>query len=206
MKKFIKTISTIFLTIFMATTLVTLTSCNEPFDQIAAPTDKDTTATLTTNYGVIKIKLFSDMVPETVKNFEELASTGKYDNTIFHRIIKDFMMQGGDFESRNGMGGYSYKGPGTTIDLELDKRLTHIFGAVSMARKGNDVNSNGSQFFIINAEGGSHFLDGQYSVFGQVYEGIEVVKAIADVQTDPSDNKPLKDVVLQKVEITEPTN
>lgn len=199
MNKLLKTISVIFLTIL---TIMALTSCGPALDQTAKPTKGEQYAALTTNQGLIKVRFFAEQAPETVKNFTELAKASKYDGTIFHRVIKDFMIQGGDFTDRNGLGGHSYKGPGTTIDLETDKRLTHIQGAVAMARKGNDVNSNGSQFFIVTPENGAHFLDNQYTVFGQVFEGMDVAKKIEATETVPGD-KPTTDQVVQKVEILE---
>ena len=164
------------------------------------PEEGDTIAIMTTNYGEIKILLYTDKVPETAKNFIELAKSGKYDNSIFHRVIKDFMIQGGDFERRNGTGGYSYKGPGTSLEDEFGKGLTHLKGAVSMANAGPDT--GGSQFFIVQAKEGTPFLDGKHAVFGYVIDGIDVVDEIADLKTDGND-KPLKDVIIEEIEIAE---
>ena len=199
MKTITKSISTILLIIISS---MTLTSCGPTVDQTAAPAKGEQYAAITTNQGLIKVRFFPEQTPESVKNFVELAKASKYDGTIFHRVIKDFMIQGGDFTDRNGLGGHSYKGPNTTIDLEVDKRLSHIQGAVAMARKGNDVNSNGSQFFIVTPEKGAHFLDNQYTVFGQVFEGMDVAKKIEATPTDSSD-KPKTDMVVEKVEILE---
>lgn len=182
--------------------LLVFPSCQEKFNQTSMPAKGEEIAVLTTNKGVIKMKFFADKAPESVKNFKTLATEGKYDGVIFHRVIPGFMIQGGDFTKKDGTGGYSYKGPGTTIALEVSPDLTHVHGAVSMARKGNDVNSNGSQFFIVTPKDGAHFLDNQYSVFGQVFEGFDAVDAISAVKTGPGD-KPLEDVVVQKVEILE---
>ena len=152
---------------------------------------------MTTNYGVVKIKLFPELVPETVKNFTELAKKGFYDGLIFHRVINDFMIQGGD-PLGNGAGGESYKGPGTNIPDEFNQELTHLRGALSTANAG--PNTGSSQFFIVQAEGGTHYLDGRHAVFGQVYEGMEVVDEIAGVKTGAGD-VPLEKVVMEKVEI-----
>jgi len=168
-------------------------------DQKAAPADGDKIGIIKTNMGVIKFALFPEATPETAKNFEELANAGKYDNIIFHRIIFDFMVQGGDFENQNGTGGHSYQGPGTKIKDEFHKDLTHLYGAVSMANSG--PNTNGSQFFIVQKKDGTDWLNGMHSVFGQVYQGMDVVEAIAGVETDARD-KPLRDVVLEKALVT----
>lgn len=162
------------------------------------PQKGDHTAKIITNYGEIRVKLYADIVPETVKNFEELAKAGKYNGTIFHRVIKDFMIQGGDFDKRDGTGGYSYKGPGTVIQDEFSPELKNIKGALSMANRG--PNTGTSQFFIVQAKDGTPWLDGKHAVFGQVYEGLDIVDKIASVETGPMD-KPLKDVVIEKIEI-----
>lgn len=162
------------------------------------PQKGDHVATLKTNMGDIKVLLYSEKAPETVKNFEELAKSDKYDKTIFHRVISSFMIQGGDIDNMNGYGGYSYKGKGTYIKDELDPTLTHVYGALSMANSG--PNSAGSQFFIVQAKEGTSWLNGKHAVFGFVYEGMDVVEKIAAVDTLPGD-KPAQDVVLEDVEI-----
>jgi len=187
--------------LFMASAITILASCSyKQFNQLEMPSKGEEIAVITTNYGEMKMSFFEKKVPETVKNFKELTKVGKYENVIFHRVIKDFMIQGGDFENNNGSGGYSYKGKGTYLDLEISKDLKHVRGAVSMARR-PDPNSAGSQFFIVHPEKGADFLDGQYAVFGQVFEGLEVIDAIAEIPTDPNDDKPLEDVIIEKVEI-----
>lgn len=175
----------------------TLKSSNETFMQTAQPKAGDVIATITTNHGIMKAVLFEDKVPETVKNFTELAKADKYDGTIFHRVIVDFMIQGGDFENRNGTGGYTYKGPGTMMDDEFDPDLKNIHGALSMANRG--PNTNGSQFFIVHAAS-TPWLDGKHAVFGQVYEGLDVLDEIATVETDAWD-VPAEEVVIENVEI-----
>jgi cyclophilin family peptidyl-prolyl cis-trans isomerase len=144
--------------------------------QISAPVTGDKIGIIETELGTIKIKLFKDHAPEMVKNFEGLANSRKYDGIPFHRVEPGFVIQGGDFESGNGYGGYSYKGPGTKLPDEIAPGFTHLKGTVSMANSG--PNTNGSQFFIVTAENGTPGLDGDYSIFGQVYEGMQVVKAI----------------------------
>ena len=175
------------------------TSSNKPFMQTAGPNTGDMIAVITTNHGVMKAVLFEKHTPETVKNFSELAQANKYDDTVFHRIIKDFMIQGGDFENRNGTGGHSYKGPGTMFEDEFHDDLSNIKGALSMANRGPAT--NGSQFFIVHAPETS-WLDGKHSVFGQVFEGLEVLDAIANIETGTMD-VPVEPVVLETVTIVE---
>lgn len=150
------------------------------------------TALLQTNKGDIKIELFHDKAPTIAKNFVVLSEQDKYDNTIFHRVIENFMIQGGDFENFNGTGGKSYTG--SFLPDEIAPDLSHTRGMVSMANRG--PNTNGSQFFIVHKD--STFLDGNYSIFGRVLEGMEVVDAIAEMKTNAND-RPLEDVVLKKV-------
>ncbi len=166
--------------------------------QTAAPKVGDKIAIITTNQGEIKVKLFPEKTPETVKNFEELAKEGKYNGTIFHRVIENFMIQGGDFTNHDGTGGHSYKGPGTNIDDEFDPELKNIRGALSMANAG--PNTNGSQFFIVRVKE-TDWLDGKHSVFGQVYEGLDTVDKIAVTEVGFRD-KPIQDQVIEKIEIT----
>jgi len=167
--------------------------------QTKKPETGDTIAILDTDKGTIKFKLFPDLVPETAKNFITLAKAGKYDGVIFHRVIEGFMIQGGDFTNHNGTGGYSYKGPGTTIDDEFSSSLTNIKGAVAMANAG--PNTNGSQFFIVTADQGAAFLNNKYSVFGQVFEGQDVADAISKVPRDFKD-APLTPITIKKITIT----
>lgn len=149
------------------------------------------TAVIVTSMGTIKFELYENRAPFTTANFIGLAEDGFYDGLIFHRVIDDFMIQGGDPEG-DGTGGSEI-----TIDLELHPELTHVDGAVSMARS-SDPNSASSQFFI--CDGPQVHLNGSYAVFGLVTEGIEVVRNIATVETNASD-KPLTDVVMISVSI-----
>lgn len=166
--------------------------------QTAMPLAGETVAILDTDMGVIKFKLFTEQVPEISKNFIELAKDGKYKDTPFHRTVKDFMIQTGDFTNKNGTGGYSYKGPGSKLADEIAPSLKHLYGTVSMANAGPDT--NGSQFFIVTSEKGTSFLDGGYSIFGQVYEGMDVAEKIQDLQV-PHTEKPSKLVLIKSVKI-----
>ena len=153
-----------------------------------------------TNHGNISFNLLPDLAPEHVRNFVKLANDGFYDGTLFHRVIPGFMIQGGDpntkdpnMKSQWGMGG-----PGYTINAEFNSR-SHLRGIVSMARS-TDPNSAGSQFFIMHANNTG--LDHQYSVFGEVTEGLDVVDKIANLQRDQNDC-PLENAKMVKVSVTE---
>lgn len=169
------------------------------FDQTLPPQSGEPVAVLNTNKGVIKIKFFPQYAPETVKNFTELAKKGFFDGLTFHKVIPDFMIQGGDPEG-TGLGGETYKGPDTTLPGEVSKELSHIHGAVSMANKGGDPNTASSQFFIVQNKNGAKSLDGDYTVFGQAFEGLDVVDVIANVPRDGND-KPKQAVIMEKVTI-----
>ena len=183
----------------------------------------DTLATIKTNMGEIKIKLFPAEAPKTVENFITHAKNGYYDGLIFHRVIKDFMIQGGD-PTGTGMGGESVWEH--SFEDEFDVKLHNIKGALSMANAG--PNTNGSQFFIVQADsvpgnmleqmkempesfpedivkayeqkGGTPWLDFRHTVFGQVVEGIDVVDSIADVAVGTAD-KPLDDVIIETITV-----
>jgi len=164
------------------------------------PKSGDVVAKMITNMGEIDILLYTDEVPNTAKNFVELAKQGKYDGVIFHRVIDDFMIQGGDFENGDGTGGYTYKGEGTSLDDEFVDGIEHVYGAVSMANAG--PNTGGSQFFIVQKKDGTDWLNGHHSVFGYVYNGMDVVEQIANVDVDMYD-APMDDVVIESVKISE---
>lgn len=152
----------------------------------------DYIAQITTSMGVIKIDLFEKDAAKTVNNFVSLAKDGFYDGLIFHRVIEDFMIQGGD---PLGMG---FGDPGYKFEDEFnDQKL--VKGSLAMANSG--PNTNGSQFFIVTATE-TPWLDGKHTNFGIVTEGLDVVEAISKVQKDSSD-KPLTPVVMEKVEIIE---
>ena len=148
--------------------------------------------TLQTNVGNIKIKLFRNEAPKIADNFYQLARNGTYNGTIFHRVIKGFMIQGGDYENADGTGGEAFDG-GMLAD-EISQDLSHVRGAVSMANRGPDT--NGSQFFIVQKD--SSFLDGKHSIFGQVISNMSVIDRISRVHTDLMD-RPIEPVVIQSV-------
>ena len=147
-------------------------------------------ATLHTNHGPIEVELHDDDAPKTVENFRKLAADGFYDGVVFHRVIPDFMIQGGD-PTGTGMGG-----PGYTFEDEFNDHKVER-GALAMANAG--PNTNGSQFFIVTAEA-SPWLDGKHTVFGRVTGGMDAVDAISQVDTDASD-KPREAVVIERVEL-----
>lgn len=192
--------------------------------QTAKPSAGDTAAVMHTSLGDIKIRLFGDKAPKTVENFVTHAKNGYYNGIIFHRVIKDFMIQGGD-PLGTGTGGESIWGG--SFEDEFTPELHNLRGALSMANAG--PNTNGSQFFIVQAKtipenmldqmaeledrgfpkdvteayrqlGGTPWLDFRHTVFGQVYDGMEVVDAIASVKVGAAD-KPLEDVVINSIDI-----
>lgn len=193
--------------------------------QLSAPQKGDTLAVMHTNMGDIKIKLFPEKAPKTVENFVTHSKNGYYNGLKFHRVINDFMIQGGDPRG-NGTGGESIWG-GSFSD-EFDPELHNLRGALSMANSG--PNTNGSQFFIVQASevpanmfeqmrdledngfpaditaayealGGTPWLDFRHTVFGQVTEGMDVVDAIAAVET--VNDVPRSDVIIESIEVTE---
>lgn len=146
------------------------------------------------DHGDIVLRLRPDVAPETVKNFQKLVSEKFYDGLTFHRIIPNFMIQGGDPKG-NGTGGTtSIKGEMTNNGFE--NNLTHIRGVLSMARRSGDYNSGSCQFFICNAD--SSHLNGEYASFGYVVAGMDVVDSVSAVKTGQSD-RPVEDVVMEKV-------
>ena len=150
------------------------------------------TVSLHTNVGDIKIKLFYDEAPAIAENFYRLAESKKYDNTVFHRIIKGFILQGGDYENADGTGGSSFEG-GFLPD-EISENLSHVRGAVSMANRG--PNTNGSQFFIVHKD--AQFLDGRHAIFGQVVSNMSIIDRMARVRTDLAD-RPIEPIVIESV-------
>ena len=191
--------------------------------QLKEPVAGDIVATMKTSMGDIKIKLFPKEAPKTVENFVKHAKDGYYDGLIFHRVIKDFMIQGGD-PTGTGMGGESIWGD--SFEDEFDPTLHNLRGALSMANAG--PNTNGSQFFIVQANtvpsnmldqmrdmpdsfpediadayesmGGTPWLDFRHTVFGQVMEGMDVVDSIAAVKVGAGD-KPIVAVTIDTIEI-----
>lgn len=193
------------------------------YPQLALDQVKGPQVTIKTNLGTIKAQLFNHLATKTVKNFIELAKKGYYDGVIFHRVIPDFMIQGGD-PTGTGRGGKSIYGH--PFEDEFSDQLFNFNGALSMANAG--PNTNGSQFFIVSNEhvpanmvaqmkavgypqvvidyyqhhGGTPWLDHRHTVFGQVIVGMDVVQKISKVQRDQMD-KPKDDVVMEKVTIDE---
>ncbi|MDO4405675.1 MAG: peptidylprolyl isomerase [Eubacteriales bacterium] len=194
-------------------------------NQVALPAAGDTVATINTTKGTIKVKLFPEETPKTFENFTTHAKNGYYDGIIFHRVIKDFMIQGGDPEG-TGRGGESIWGH--SFEDEFHPDLHNIRGALCMANAG--PNTNGSQFFIVQCKscdprflsqmeqmgtdygfgpdvienykilGGTPWLDFKHSVFGQVCEGMDVVDAIAEAPTGFQD-KPVEDIKILSIDI-----
>jgi cyclophilin family peptidyl-prolyl cis-trans isomerase len=179
------------------------------------------------DYGEVRIKLFPEYASKGVENFVELAKEGYYDGLTFHRVISDFMIQGGD-PLGNGTGGESIWG--SKFDGGTDEHLIHAAGAIAYANSGS-TSTNGSQFYIVTGEvydettlsqmesyygmsfsddaktiystvGGTPFLDGGYTVFGQVYEGLDIIFEIQNVETDDND-KPVEDVIMESVTVAE---
>ena len=147
-------------------------------------------------FGTIMVELDKEAAPKTVENFEKLVSEGFYDGLTFHRIIKGFMIQGGD-PLGNGTGDSKVKIPGEFKSNGWDNPISHKRGVISMARAQNP-NSASCQFFIVHED--SEFLDGDYAAFGHVTEGMDVVDAIASVDTYPND-MPCNKVVIKKISI-----
>ena len=147
-------------------------------------------ATMHTNHGAIKIELFDADAPKTVENFRKLAADGFYDGVIFHRVIRDFMVQGGCPQG-TGTGG-----PGYTFEDEINDHKV-VRGALAMANSG--PNTNGSQFFVVTTDA-APWLDGKHTVFGQVTSGMETVDAIESKPTGARD-RPVEDVVIERVEL-----
>lgn len=178
---------------------------------------------MNTTLGAVKIKLFPEFAPKTVENFLGHANSGYYNGIIFHRVIQDFMIQGGD-PTGTGMGGESIWGD--SFEDEFSDKLFNLRGALSMANAG--PNTNGSQFFIVQMKhlpsdmlrqlqgagfpeeiieayaknGGTPWLDHKHTVFGHVVEGMDIVDKIADVEKDPRD-KPLEDVKIESITVFE---
>ena len=220
----------IFLCLALCLSLVLLTGCGAQSSsdaanasaQMSPPAKGDTIATMKTTMGDIKIKFFPKEAPKSVENFTKLSQKGYYNGLIFHRVIKDFMIQGGD-PTGTGSGGQSVWG--SPFADEFSPKIHNFKGALSMANSG--PNTNGSQFFIVqlgtvddNSKaqmkslsfsqslidqyikyGGTPWLDNHHTVFGQVYQGIDVVDKIANAPTAQGD-KPVQDIKINTVEIT----
>ncbi|MGB2762691.1 MAG: peptidylprolyl isomerase [Minisyncoccales bacterium] len=169
-------------------------------DNIKTLPETNMTATMQTNFGEIKLELFSSDAPKTVENFVKLSKDGFYNGLKFHRVIKGFMIQGGDplskdnsFKDRWGTGG-----PGYTFADEIHLNNHNIIGTISMANAGPDT--NGSQFFI-NTDN-NNFLDAKHTVFGKIIEGIDIVGKIENVATDGRDC-PIDNVIIESINIAD---
>lgn len=161
-------------------------------------TGATTRATLKTNQGDVVVELFTERAPITAGNFVKLAQDGFYDGVKFHRVIKDFMIQGGDPNSKDdsAQGTWGQGGPGYQIDDEFIDGFVNAQGTLSMANAG--PNTGGSQFFINTNPAGNGFLDNKHAVFGQVVSGMEVVEAIENTPTEGPD-RPVTPVVIESV-------
>lgn len=197
-----------FIPVFFLSLFLFVAGCGEKSAEFIDTPGKDDPAyeyelvQIETDMGDILIWLYFQ-TPLHQTNFLKLAKEGFYDGLIFHRVIDGFVIQGGDPDG-DGTGG-----PGYTTDAEIFDELDHKYGAVAAARLGDNVNpdrkSSGSQFYIVENAGGTHFLDNEYTVFGQVVDGMTVVEEIADQATNAND-KPLDDVVMNKVTVIKYTN
>ena len=194
------------------------------FNQLDAPTEGEVCVCMKTNFGDMKFRMFPEKAPKACENFLTHAKQGYYDNLIFHRVINDFMIQGGD-PTGTGMGGESIWNK--AFEDEFDENLHNFRGALSMANSG--PHTNGSQFFVVQADkvpamilsqmeelteqgfpyqvqenyknvGGTPWLDFKHTVFGQLYEGYDVLDAIAATKVAPGD-KPIEDVIISGIEI-----
>ncbi|MBU3158785.1 peptidylprolyl isomerase [Clostridium frigoris] len=163
--------------------------------------DKNPMVTIVMEDGsTIKIELYPEIAPNTVRNFVSLVNSGFYNGLIFHRVISGFMVQGGDPKG-TGTGGPGYVINGEFSGNNFNNTLKHVRGVISMARGGTDPNSAGSQFFIVvENSANSTALDGQYAAFGKVTQGMEIVDKIVSVETDSND-KPKKDQKIKKVTV-----
>lgn len=196
-------------------------------NQIKLPEVGEEIGIIRTNFGDIKVRLFPEVAPKAVENFKTHAKNKYYDGVTFHRVMKDFMIQGGDPDG-TGMGGESIWGK--PFNDEFDPNYHNLKGALSMANSG--PNTNGSQFFIVQKGsidkkfegqmkelgeengfpldvqeayvklGGTPWLDFKHAVFGQVFEGMDIVDKIANVETGVND-KPKEDIIMEKVDIVE---
>jgi cyclophilin family peptidyl-prolyl cis-trans isomerase len=163
--------------------------------QMTIDDNKNYTALIKTSLGDMKVEFFTKDAPVTVNNFITLAKDGYYDGVIFHRVISDFMIQGGD-PSGTGHGDYG-KYPGYEFEDELNNQIPYSKGILAMANRG--PNTNGSQFFIMHVD---YPLPYSYTIFGKVIDGLDVIDTIASVKTGAGD-KPVEDVVIESVEISE---
>ncbi|WP_434797090.1 peptidylprolyl isomerase [Terrisporobacter vanillatitrophus] len=172
-------------------------SQGEMNDEVRTPPKELPIATIVIkNYGTIEAELYPHIAPNTVNNFIYLANSNFYDGLTFHRVIKNFMIQGGD-PNGNGSGGPGYSIKGEFTKNKFKNNLKHTEGVLSMARSQNK-NSGGSQFFIMTKD--SNHLDGQYATFGKVVKGIDIVHEIENTKTGTND-KPEKNVIIESIKV-----
>ena len=157
-------------------------------------------AEIKTSYGDIYVYLYQS-TPKHKDNFIKLTNDGFYDSTTFHRVINDFMIQGGDPNSKDdNPNNDGNGGPGYTIPAEINPNFKHNYGTVAAARLGNDINpqkaSSGSQFYIVENPNGAHHLDNEYTIFGFAFSGMDVVSKIAEVPVNSVNNRPINDVKM----------
>lgn len=172
-------------------------SQGEMNDEVRTPPKELPIATIVIkNYGTIEVELYPHIAPNTVNNFIYLANSNFYDGLTFHRVIKNFMIQGGD-PNGNGSGGPGYSIKGEFTKNKFKNNLKHTEGVLSMARSQNK-NSGGSQFFIMTKD--SNHLDGQYAAFGKVVKGIDIVHEIENTKTGTND-KPEKDIIIESIKV-----
>lgn len=180
------------------TTAVAQETKNEIKPEVNKTETTMTTVVMTTNKGAITLELFADKKPKTVENFVKLAKEGFYNGTRFHRVIKGFMIQGGDPLSKDlaNQNRWGTGGPGYAFADEIGTENKNDIGTISMANSG--PNTNGSQFFINTAN--NNFLDTKHTAFGRVIAGMEAVTAIENTKTGQND-RPIEDMIIEKVEV-----
>ncbi|MBO4362753.1 MAG: peptidylprolyl isomerase [Clostridia bacterium] len=181
--------------LIIAVAVCAFTACDK--GNGAKPSDNPVATIVVKDYGTITVELYYDVAPNTVLNFISLANSGFYDGLTFHRVIKNFMIQGGD-PNGDGTGGPGYVIKGEFTANGFENNLKHTRGVISMARRTKPLDSAGSQFFIMHVDYPS--LDGQYASFGMVTEGMDVVDKIAATSTGKND-KPLTDVVIESIRV-----
>jgi cyclophilin family peptidyl-prolyl cis-trans isomerase len=183
------------ISVLLLTGIIVFQGCN--LKKMTATKHKLELVKVSTSYGDMIFYLY-DSTPKHKQNFLKLAQSKFFDGTTFHRVVKDFVIQGGDPNSKDadpnndGQGG-----PGYTIPAEIRPDIKHKYGAIGAARDNNpEKKSNGSQFYIVVNKAGTHFLDGQYTAFGEVISGMDVAEKIAIVPTDGANNRPLTDIKM----------
>ncbi len=193
MRQVLRWMVVLIFSVFLFTALVSAEVKNKKFSKKEIKKMSDQMAVIKTKFGDIKLKFFPDVAPNHVNNFIELSKKGFYDGTIFHRIIPNFMIQGGDPNSKDhDRASHGTGGPGHSVKAEFSNK-PHKRGTLSMARSANP-DSAGSQFFICVVD--TRHLDGQYTVFGEVVEGLEVVDKIVSQEHDGRDNP------IERIEMT----